>query len=284
MSQRKHVHFVSLSPYLQFTSHNASSIHDGIRDYSGSSSPRLVSPVKYPSLVDEDDKKNFFPVTWRVIGGGVRVGVVMESNDLILHDNGNVFEHSTPHKPSQLPPLTLPNRKRSNSIPSTPSNSLFNVEQVRYLRFTVNPPVDDEFCCLSPAIFRRISWSLVENHFGFFVQHCCLSGSCAFSTDFSWHMELVCFCKLLVVKLSLYFQCTESTISSCSCFRQWWPLESWGSSLFAATSVHEGHSLLSPVSDYYRQEHCLICMQYSYRLIVPEISRCNQNHPAISRE
>lgn len=98
-----------------------------------------MSPVKYPSLSDETDEKNFFPITWRVIGGGVRVGVVKESNrNLILNDNGNVFENMTPHKPSGLPPLKLPCRKRSNSIPSTPSNTLFNVEQVRYFLFAVS--------------------------------------------------------------------------------------------------------------------------------------------------
>ena len=111
--------------------HNASSIHGEIQNYTSSSSTRPMSPVKYPSLMDETEKKNFFPITWRVIGGGVRVGVAKESDRDLSLDNGNT---STPHKPSQLPPLKLPSsRRRSNSIPSTPSNTLFSVEQVRYI-------------------------------------------------------------------------------------------------------------------------------------------------------
>lgn len=115
-------------PCIAVFQHNASSIHDEIQD-PPSPSPRTTLPVKYPSLTDETEKKNFFPITWRVIGGGVRVGVAKESDRDLILDDGNT---STPHKPSQLPPLKLPSsRRRSNSIPSTPSNTLFNVEQVR---------------------------------------------------------------------------------------------------------------------------------------------------------
>jgi hypothetical protein len=124
-----------------------SSIHGEIPDGSDSSSPRATSPVRYPSLSDEADRKNFFPITWRVIGGGVRVGIAKDGNrDLILDEEGNTLERSTPLKPSQLPPLKLPSRKRSNSIPSTPSNTLFNVEQVRDIPLCSLIADADTFC------------------------------------------------------------------------------------------------------------------------------------------
>jgi len=87
-----------------------------------------MSPVRYPSLADETDKKNFFPVTWRVIGGGVRMGVVKDDETArSFVDTGGTSQHSV-----QKPPLKIPIRQRSNSIPPTPSNVLINVEHVRF--------------------------------------------------------------------------------------------------------------------------------------------------------
>ncbi len=105
------------------------SMHDKSQDQSYSSSPTPMSPVKYPSLTDETDKKTFFPVTWRVIGGGVRMGVVKHDESVrSLVDMGGTSQHSV-QKP---PPLKIPVRRRSNSIPPTPSNVLINVEHVSF--------------------------------------------------------------------------------------------------------------------------------------------------------
>jgi len=100
------------------------SIHDENGNRSDSSSPQPVSPVKYPSLADETDKRNFFPITWRVIAGGVRVAVAKD--DEKDRNLSNIGGSSKP-KP---PPLKVPTRQRSNSIPSTTSNTLIHVEHV----------------------------------------------------------------------------------------------------------------------------------------------------------
>jgi len=102
------------------------SIHDENRNRSNSSSPVPVSPVKYPSLADETDKRNFFPVAWRVIGGGVRVAVAKEEEK---DPTSSTIGSSSKPKPLSLPPLKVPTRQRSNSIPST-SNTLIHVEHV----------------------------------------------------------------------------------------------------------------------------------------------------------
>lgn len=105
------------------------SIHDNNRDLLNSSSPRPMSPVKYPTLTDETDKKNFSPVKWRVIGGGVRMGVMKNDEN----DHSLVDSPSSVQKPSVLPPLKISVRRRSSSIPPTPSDVLINVEHVSFL-------------------------------------------------------------------------------------------------------------------------------------------------------
>jgi len=92
------------------------------------------SPVTESNLKEENCRKNYFPVPWRVIGGGVRVGITeTEDSDSDLYSTPNTsrppaskfeYDHDTPTK--------IFYRKRSNSNPPTPSpHSLhFKVEHV----------------------------------------------------------------------------------------------------------------------------------------------------------
>ena len=74
-------------------------------------------------------KDNFFPISWRVIGGGVAIGTTRDSADVTDTDSVPSVPDSplTPEN-RPLPSLEIKTnnptqRKRSNSIPSTPSSS-----------------------------------------------------------------------------------------------------------------------------------------------------------------
>ncbi|KAH6912977.1 hypothetical protein BKA70DRAFT_1265688 [Coprinopsis sp. MPI-PUGE-AT-0042] len=77
-------------------------------------------------------KENFFPISWRVIGGGVVVGTNKENTPVADSDSVPSVPDS-PATPDNLPPPQLEiktsnlqsptRRKRSNSIPNTPSSS-----------------------------------------------------------------------------------------------------------------------------------------------------------------
>lgn len=93
---------------------------------------QIPSPVK-ESNVKEENRKNYFPVSWRVIGGGVRVGIT-ETEDSDLYSTANTsrpVNHSAPRLEIDTP-IKMISRKRSNSNPPAPSpHSLqFKVEHV----------------------------------------------------------------------------------------------------------------------------------------------------------
>lgn len=90
-----------------------------------------AKPTEEPK--SKSPKENFFPISWRVIGGGVVVGTAKDS----AHPRNSEDIPSIPDSPAlcaDLPPpevtpttvpllQTSPPRKRSNSIPTTPSSS-----------------------------------------------------------------------------------------------------------------------------------------------------------------
>jgi hypothetical protein len=105
------------------------SMHDELRH-------QTPSPVKESDLKEENCRKNYFPVPWRVIGGGVRVGIT-ETEDSDLYSTANTSRPPA-SKPENDTPTKIVYRKRSNSNPPTPSpHSLqFKVEHVgRVLSF-----------------------------------------------------------------------------------------------------------------------------------------------------
>ncbi|KAF8158196.1 hypothetical protein B0H34DRAFT_797611 [Crassisporium funariophilum] len=104
---------------------------------SGTSSPAPMKHLKPLMHKDESGRRNYFPIPWRVIGGGVRVGVVEKD------DKANLAQYSTdsgaaPSSLHPLPsrvdsgisPLKIITRQRSNSIPPTPSTIHFKVEHL----------------------------------------------------------------------------------------------------------------------------------------------------------
>ena len=135
MSQRKFMYFVSLKNIIIIITNcvhfmsSLPSIHDDELRH------QIPSPVKESNLKEENCRKNYFPVPWRVIGGGVRVGIT-EKEDSNLYSTANT-SRPVNHPASKLekndtPTKTLASRKRSNSNPPTPSpHSLqFKVEHV----------------------------------------------------------------------------------------------------------------------------------------------------------
>ena len=101
------------------------SIHDEVRHQNPS------SPVKESNLKEENCRKNYFPVPWRVIGGGVRVGIT-ETEDSDLYSIANTLRPVNPVSTLENDsPTKIVSRKRSNSNPPTPTHSLqFKVEHV----------------------------------------------------------------------------------------------------------------------------------------------------------
>ncbi|KAF4617556.1 hypothetical protein D9613_005971 [Agrocybe pediades] len=80
---------------------------------------------------EETARKNFVPIPWRVIGGGVLVGVQKEE-DSDVSDEGESLNDSQTAKSKKpaVGPLKIVSRKRSNSIPPTPSTTQVMVEQL----------------------------------------------------------------------------------------------------------------------------------------------------------
>ena len=100
---------------------------------------QIPSPVKESNQKEEDSRKNYFPVPWRVIGGGVRVGIT-ETEDSDLYSTANTSRPDN-HSASKLEndtPIKIVTRKRSNSNPPAPSPHAlqFKVEHVCLLRVT----------------------------------------------------------------------------------------------------------------------------------------------------
>ena len=122
------------------------SIHDEVRHQNPS------SPVKEPNLKEENCRKNYFPVPWRVIGGGVRVGIT-ETEDLDLYSIANTLRPvNLASKLENDTPTKIVSRKRSNSNPPTPSpHSLqFKVEHV-------SPFSHSFFCAFKFKFHARIT-------------------------------------------------------------------------------------------------------------------------------
>ncbi|KAF8964429.1 hypothetical protein BDZ97DRAFT_1919112 [Flammula alnicola] len=101
-------------------------MHDEPR--SGTSSPVPAKPLTAGK--DDNARKNFVPIPWRVIGGGVPVSIKKDD------DNDESFDPDAdcpiPSKPGNisLPPLKIISRQRSNSIPSTPSITQVKAEHL----------------------------------------------------------------------------------------------------------------------------------------------------------
>lgn len=104
-----------------------------MHDENPSRSPSPTSPMTSPAEKERDDlpRKNFVPIQWRVIGGGVLVSTAKKEGDEGETFNPNI-DCSLPSKPAStsLPPLKIITRQRSNSIPPTPSITQVNVEHV----------------------------------------------------------------------------------------------------------------------------------------------------------
>ena len=102
------------------------SIHDESRH-------QIPSPVKESNPKEEICRKNYFPVPWRVIGGGVRVGITeTEDSDLFSTANTSRPVNSASKLENDTPTNISISRQRSNSDPHTPNpHSLqFKVEHV----------------------------------------------------------------------------------------------------------------------------------------------------------
>jgi hypothetical protein len=95
-----------------------SSIHDD----------QVLSPVTDSN--QENSRKIYFPVPWRVIGGGVRVGIKTEDSGPSTTDSRPLDLDSKPDNGS--PSAHVISRKRSNSNPTTlnPHSQQFKVENV----------------------------------------------------------------------------------------------------------------------------------------------------------
>ncbi|KAG6885057.1 hypothetical protein C0993_006285 [Termitomyces sp. T159_Od127] len=97
---------------------------------SPTSLPPLASlPPKPLTLAEESKKKNFFPISWRVIGGGVLLGSESKASivDLGSPNIDDVDKHETvleepePRNSSDISPPKPAKRVRSSSIPPTPT-------------------------------------------------------------------------------------------------------------------------------------------------------------------
>ncbi|PPR00461.1 hypothetical protein CVT24_004522 [Panaeolus cyanescens] len=102
----------------------------------GSACTFIHDEMEYPSddgLVSKEDmsKKNFFPIPWRVIGGGVLVGVKRDGDDKEEESSEIDRPHSSDSKQSSnMSPIKIVTRQRSNSIPPTPSTAQVKVEHL----------------------------------------------------------------------------------------------------------------------------------------------------------
>ncbi|KAF5382463.1 hypothetical protein D9615_002734 [Tricholomella constricta] len=88
-------------------------------------------PPKPVSLIDENKKKNFFPISWRVIGGGVLMGEpkTPPATQDVNFQNDEMTFRGTDKKENRAPtkPLT---RTRSTSTPPTPTTTQVKVESL----------------------------------------------------------------------------------------------------------------------------------------------------------
>ncbi|KAF8798902.1 hypothetical protein BYT27DRAFT_7202627 [Phlegmacium glaucopus] len=96
-------------------------IHDDLRH-------QAPSPVKESNSKEENSRKNYFPVSWRVIGGGVRVAVKTDDADPYTTATGG----PTSKLDKSIPSTRVASRKRSNSNPPTPSphSQQFKIEHL----------------------------------------------------------------------------------------------------------------------------------------------------------
>jgi hypothetical protein len=137
------------------------SIHD--EKWSRSSSPEGSSQSSTVEK-EESPRKNFVPIPWRVIGGGVLVSTARK--DEAEEQPTTDVDCPIPSRPANiaLPPLKISTRQRSNSIPSTPSITQVKVEHVSSTScmFTFNPMYSRCSCAyaafhssspLSPPVF-----------------------------------------------------------------------------------------------------------------------------------
>ncbi|KAG6829509.1 hypothetical protein H0H92_004311 [Tricholoma furcatifolium] len=105
-------------------------IHDGDSPTSPQTerllpTPPVSLPTKPLSTTEENKKKNFYPVSWRVIGGGVLMGSEQKSpvepsssDDAPTREPEITSEHVKPESTSEGgPPLKPIKRTRSSSIP-----------------------------------------------------------------------------------------------------------------------------------------------------------------------
>jgi hypothetical protein len=93
-----------------------------------------LSALKVPAsaVLNEGPRKNFVPIPWRVIGGGVLVGVKKDepSDEKSNFDSGSDFPYSSLAPPPNPAPLKIITRQRSNSIPPTPSTAQVKAEHL----------------------------------------------------------------------------------------------------------------------------------------------------------
>ncbi|KDR82584.1 hypothetical protein GALMADRAFT_220568 [Galerina marginata CBS 339.88] len=98
---------------------------------------RTSSPPSKLSKLEDNVRKNFIPIPWRVIGGGVLVGVQRDedadndSDDSSLDsDDSSSLDPYPQHSTKNVPSIKIITRRRSNSIPPTPSTTQVRVENL----------------------------------------------------------------------------------------------------------------------------------------------------------
>lgn len=88
------------------------------------------SPVKESSPKEENGRKNYFPVPWRIIGGGVRVGVKTDDSDQYSTVTSSPSVDPALKFDNGAPSTQVISRKRSTSNPSSPHFQQFKVEHL----------------------------------------------------------------------------------------------------------------------------------------------------------
>ncbi|KAH0585947.1 hypothetical protein H2248_007233 [Termitomyces sp. 'cryptogamus'] len=86
--------------------------------------PPATLPPKPLTLAEENKKKNFFPIPWRVIGGGVLMGSEPKASTMELTSpnmHKTTLEDSEPKKNINISLPKPVKRTRSSSIPPTPT-------------------------------------------------------------------------------------------------------------------------------------------------------------------
>lgn len=165
------------------------SIHDELRH-------QIPSPVKESNLKEENCRKNYFPVPWRVIGGGVRVGIT-EMEDSDLYSTANASRPVNPaSKLESDTPTKIVSRKRSNSNPPTPSS--------HSLQFKV-----EHVCPLRVIFFGAFKFTNFYTHMHSYsllnLPACC--DSLSLKTFLFWFLEII------VLSTFLLVLCNEFSVS-----------------------------------------------------------------------